>query len=404
MMNRLAKGFLLFFISAGVFTACKKNDQPGIGTPINQQEFKHIRLLVSDAVAKTITQITPVDGSSSTFEAAFSNATLHATYNRRFGALLYGAENSVQFFDCGLEYHGDHVDVKGTPKFAAITANGLKPTHFKSRHEETLIFNDGDGTLSVADESSFHTSGATMRTINAGLDPHHGAMAQFDNGTYAVTVKDNASELSGPHAVKIINGNGEEVHAATIAVSRIHGNATDGKNAVFGVAGGVLVVKQDGSQRIINSPAGFGDIRLGTILEAPGVGKFIGFVATKGAYFVDIVNDVITPIAERTDVIQCKVDYDGNNLVLLTLDGNLKLYDLATGSLKKEAKLIPAANTADTFKPVLEATSKFIYVAVPSAGEVYQVSANDFTVKAKTKVTAQPSRLIILGHQSDESH
>src|SRR3712207_7129677 len=51
-----------------------------------------------------------------------------------------------------------------SPKFAAITADGLKPTHFKSKGDESIVFNDGEGTLSVAKEADFHTPGAKMRS------------------------------------------------------------------------------------------------------------------------------------------------------------------------------------------------------------------------------------------------
>lgn len=386
------------------FSACKKEDHLPDDPSLTKEEYRYIRLLVSDAVTTSLALVTPFDGSIESFSAAYPNASLYATGNRRFGALVYGSQNYVQFFDCGLEYHGDHVDVKGTPKFASIIAEGLKPTHFKSRGEETLIFNDGDGTLSIAEETVFHANGARMDIIDAGLEPHHGAMAQFDNGTYAVTVKDNTSALSGPHGVKIIDRNGGEVYPVDLAVSRLHGNATDGKNALFGVAGGILVVKDNGEQRIIPNPADFGDIRLGTVLEAAGVNKFVGFVATKGAYYIDISQDKITPIIVNTDIVQCKTDYPGKNLVILESDGTLSLFDLVNGSKIREAKVTEAIASAEVNKPVLEATGKYIYITDPGKGELYQVRTADLSVHKKIAVSDTPVRLAILGYETNESH
>ncbi|WP_234734863.1 hypothetical protein [Tellurirhabdus bombi] len=386
-----------------VMTACQDDkNEPAPNEPAG--EYKHIRLLVSDGTSNKITQVSPVDGVVNTFDAQFPNATLYTTASGRFAAMLYGTQNYVQYFDSGLEYHGDHVDIKGTPKLAAITSDRPKPTHFKSRGSESIIFNDGDGTLSVGQEADFHTSGAKMKVINAGLLPHHGAMAKFDNGTYAVTVANASSTLAGPHGVKVIDATGKEIHGTKLAVSRLHGNATDGTNAVFGVEGGALVVTQTGEQRLIPNPDGFGTIRLGTILEAPAARKFVGFVATKGAYFIDITGNKIIPILESTDIMQCKVDRAGKNLLVLLSNGTLKTYDLTNGSLKKEGSVIGATASSDTYKPVLEATEKYAYIAVPSLGEVHQVDLRDFSKIVKHKVSTQPTRLVILGHETNESH
>lgn len=403
-MKPLHQKVLLIVSAVLIFSACKKNDHPHDDPAVDKEEYRHIRVLVSDGESTALTQVTPADASVASFEAKHPNATLYPTGNKRFGALLYGNNNFVQFFDCGLEFHGDHVDIKGTPKFAAITADGIKPTHFKSRGDETIIFNDGDGTLSLGMESDFHVAGAKMDIIDAGLEPHHGAMAQFDNDTYAVSVKDNASALAGPHGVKIIDKNGAEVYPVKMAVNRLHGNATDGKNALFGVEGGILVVEDNGEQRIIPNPDGFGDVRIGTVLEAAGVNKFIGFVAAKGAYFIDIVANKITPIVATADIFQCKIDYTGRNMILLGVDGTVSVYDLNSGSKKVQAKIMDAINAADTFKPALEATTKYIYAVMPSTGELWQISTEDLANIKKIPVSAKPSRLAILGYETNEGH
>jgi hypothetical protein len=393
-----------FLVIVILFAACRKNDSSSPDGDVPDKEYKFIRLLVSDGASKQITLVNPVDGSTLSFDASYPNASLYSTASRRFGALLFGSQNHVQFFDCGFEYHGDHVDMKGTPKLAYMTADGKKPTHYKSRGTETIIFNDGEGTLSVADENDFHVRGSKMKIIDAGVAPHHGAMAQFDNGNYAVTVQDPASALPGPHGVKIIDKNGQQIHPPALEVSRLHGNATDGRTALFGVEGGILVVSQNGEQRIISNPDGFGDVRLGTILEAPAVNKFIGFSALKGAYFIDIAKNEIKPILETSDIIQCKTDYTGNNVLLLLQNGNVKIFDLLTGSLKTEGNVISPVSQEELLKPALEATSRFIYITMPMSGELLKIKRSDFSEVTKIKVTSQPARLTILGYETNESH
>ena len=402
------KTTVLFFLFATCFAACKK-DTNTPAPDIMAKEQKFVRVLVSDETSTTLTQIDPFEAKIATFTAKYPLANIYGTASGRYAAVLYGTQNLVDVFDSGLQSHDDHVDVDGVAKWASITANGTKPTHFKSKGKESLIFNDGDGTLSVGNDADFNTANAKFKTVNAGLLPHHGAMAQFTNGNYAIT----ATNTSGASPTKVIvtDKNGKLVYAATQEVGNIHGNASDGENAVFGAftssaatAGGVLVVAQNGTQRIIPNPDGFGAFRLATILYAESAKKFVGYVATKGAYLIDLTANRITPIYAGADAFQCKVDYAGKNLLILTLDGKLRIYDLASGSLKKESMAISPVLSTDTYKPVLEATARYAYIAVPSAGEVQQIDLTDFNKVIKHKVSARPVRLTLFGFESSVGH
>ena len=82
----------------------------------------------------------------------------------------------------------------------------------------------------------------------------------------------------------------------------------------------------------------------------------------------------------------------------------MRIYDLVSGTLKKEGAAIAAVVTTDTYKPVLEATTRYAYVAVPSAGEVHQIDLTDFTKVTKHKVSARPVRLTLLGFESSAGH
>lgn len=404
--NTFQKFAILIMISAAI-ASCKKDDNgPEVENP---KEFKHLRVLVSDELSAKITQIDPFSAGITSYDAKFPLASLYGTESGRYAAVLYTSNNLAEIFDSGLETHTDHIDVVNAPKWASITSTGIKPTHFKSKGQESLIFNDGDGTLSSGISTDFNKAGAKFTTINAGLLPHHGAMAQFSNGTYAVT---SVAAAGAPvNRVLVINKSGSTAHASKMEVGAIHGNATDGTNAVFGAftngtasAGGALVVTQSGEQRMIPNPDGFGAFRFGTILYAEGAKKFIGYVATKGAYFIDITTNKMTPIYAGADAFQAKVDYSGRNLLILTLDGKLKIYDLTSGTLKKEGSVIPATPSTETYKPVLEASSRYAYIAMPGSGEVHQIKLDDFSSVVKHKVSSRPVRLALFGFESDASH
>jgi hypothetical protein len=400
----------LFILMATALAACKKDNTPTEPIPeAITKEHKFLRVLVADETSATLSLIEPSTAKITAFTGKYPLASIYGTSSGRYAAVLYGAQNLVEVFDSGLQSHDDHIDVDGIAKWASITANGTKPTHFKSKNNESLIFNDGDGTLSVGNDADFNTANARFKTINAGLLPHHGAMGQFTNGNYAITA--TASSGASPTRVIITDKNGTLVYPSSQEVGAIHGNASDGQNAVFGAftsqaatAGGILVVAQNGAQRLIPNPDGFGAFRLATILYAESAKKFIGYVATKGAYFIDLTGNKITPIYAGADAFQCKVDYAGKNLLVLTLDGKLRIYDLLNGSLKKESTAIAAVAPADTYKPVLEATARFAYVAIPAAGEVHQIDLTDFNKVVKHKVTAHPVRLTLFGFENSAEH
>jgi hypothetical protein len=393
------------------FAACKKDNnesepaQPGEAT----KEQKFVRVLVSDEQSTQLSYINPFDGKVTAVAAKYPLANLYGTASGRYAAVLYQSQNLVEVFDSGLQSHVDHVDEVGSANWAAITSNGPKPTHFKSKGTESLIFNYSDGTLSGGYDADFNKAGAKFQVINAGLVAHHGAMAQFSNGNYAVTVA--PSNGASPNRAQIINKAGNVVHASTLEIGSIHGNASDGNVAVFGgftnasaTAGGVLVVSASGEQKLIPNPDGFGAFRLANVYYAESAKKFIGFVATKGAYLIDVAGSKITPLYTGADAFQCKVDYSGKNLLVLTLDGKLRIYDLSTGALKKEGGVLSAVASAGTYKPVLEATAKYAYIAVPSAGEVYQVDLADFNKIVKHKVSSKPVRLTLFGFESSAGH
>ncbi|TDH26960.1 hypothetical protein EXU57_09150 [Segetibacter sp. 3557_3] len=409
--RKTLRNLCLVLTLASAFTACRKDtaDQQLDGHEDPTREYKYLRLLVSDEVSNKINLVEPFSGKITAFDAKYPLSSLYGTASGRFAAVLYQNQNLVEVFDGGLQSHVDHIDVIREPGWSNITANGLKPSHFKSKGVESLIFNDNDGTLSVGNESDFNKPGAKFSVINAGLFPHHGAMTQFNNGTYAVTIAPSAG--ASPNRVQVINQSGSVVHASTLETGAIHGNASDGNVAVFGgftssaaTEGAVLVVKASGEQRLIPNPAGFGAFRLANIYYAGSAKKFIGYVATKGAYLVDVEADKITPIYTGSDAFQCKVDYAGKNLLLLTLDGKLRIYNLSTGALTKEGNVITAVASSDTYKPVLEATARYAYIAMPASGEVHQVSLQDFNNITKHKVSSRPVRLTLFGFESSADH
>lgn len=403
MKNKFNKLLFLFALSTFVLSCSNDDDNNDNTSQETLQEYKYLRILVSDEKTTELSLINPLDGTATFFNAKFPKSALYTTESGRFAGIIHRTDNTVETFDSGFENHGDHIDIKGTPKFGALTGQSLLPTHFKSKLGELLTFNDGDGTLSVGKESEVHTIGAKFKTINTGLLAHHGAMASFKNGTYAITEKDNSITGTLPEKVKIIDNTGKTLFASKLVTKGIHGNATDGTYAVFGSSDGVLVVESNGNQKLIAFPVDFGTAWFGTILETDYAGKFVGFTAAKGAYLIDVVSNTIKPILENTKIMQCKVGYNHKKLGILLHSGEFRLFDLNSLQLEKTANVISATTEDSTQKPQLELTERFAYITSPSTGELFQINLSNLITK-KIKTSNTPYRITIIGFENSASH
>lgn len=398
---------LTSLLALAIFTfSCSNDDDNDIKETPKESlaEYKYLRLLLSDEKTTEITLVNPLDATSVFFNAKFAKSTLYTTESGRYAAIMHRTDNTVETFDSGFEGHGDHVDVDGIPKFGALTGESSMPTHFKSKKGELLTFNDGDGTLSVAKESEINTVGAKFKVINAGLLAHHGAMATFSNGTYAVTQKDNSVTGTLPEKAKIIDNTGKTLFEATISTKGIHGNASDGTYAVFGSVSGVLVVESSGKQKLIALPEDFGTAWFGTILETKAQGKFVGYTAAKGAYLIDVINGTIKPIIQNTTIMQCKVSYSKNKLGILLHNGDFKLFNLTTLQAEKEGKVIGETASNATLKPQIQLTENFAYITSPTTGELLQVNLSTLAIAKKIKVSSSPISITILGFENNKAH
>ncbi|MBW1657307.1 hypothetical protein [Flavobacterium quisquiliarum] len=404
MKNNFYKALFLFTLS--LFAVSCSNDDDNHDDHDHDHdsaEHTYVRILLSDEKTTELTLFDPSEDKISSFTAKFPKSSLYTTESGRFAGIIHRDNNLIETFDSGLEMHGDHIDVDDVPKFGFLTGSAQKPTHFKSKIGEVLTFNDGDGTLSVGKESEINKSGAVFKTVNAGLLAHHGAMATFTNGTYAITEKDNSVTGTLPEKVKIIDNTGKTLFDAKIQTKGIHGNASDGVYAVFGSSSGILVVESNGNQKLIDHPADFGTAWFGSILETASAGKFIGYTAAKGAYLIDVVAGTIKPIIANTTIMQCKVSYDLKKLAVLLHSGDLKVFNISSQQVEKEIKATTATATDATLKPQMAVTDKFAYITSPTTGELLQVNLSSSEIK-KTKVSSTPYMITVIGYENSESH
>ncbi|AQG79777.1 hypothetical protein [Spirosoma montaniterrae] len=381
--------------------ACNRNDEQDIAP--NEKEATYTRLLVSDADGASVSLVDPHEGTVQAFEGRFPGSSLYATKSGRFVALVNYANNLVQFFDSGIESHDDHAHKVGNPKWAPMEATGPRPAHtyfWEQQGYHALVFNDGDGTISLTNDYEIGTA-AKAKMVKVAT-PHHGAIAAFNNNTFAVTQKDGSVSGTLPERVRIIDMDGRELKASTIATRGIHGEAGNGNIVLFGHSGGILVVGKDGSQRNIDYPASVGANWLGTIYHDKISDSFYGSSAKGGVYRIDPVQNQISPLLASDQVVLFRVDNEGKDVFALMTDGTLRVFDGKTNAERTSAKVMPALDPAAKVKPDIAISKRFIYITQPDQREIRAIKRGTLTTQESIKTTGRPAKITVFGAQVDE--
>jgi hypothetical protein len=384
--------------AALLFTSCYK-DKNKQESAEPETESGYVRLLVGDKTSNAITLLNPAKNEQTAFQAAHGGSSLYPLGTGRWAAVANSTNSLVEFFDTGIERHDDHVHVVGTPKWGLTKATAPTPSHVHSSHNKVSIFHDGDASISYAAENQLHTLAAPSNFATGGA--HHGAMILFDNGNYAVTHKNNTVSGSLPEQVKIVNAQGGVVSAPTVATQGIHGDAGDGQQALFGSSSGVLVVKQTGEQRLIPYPAGAGSNWLSTIYYAKQARTFLGSRNGYGVFRIDPAAGTMSQVGSTSRFVRAALDEAGETLLVLGEDGQLTVYDAATGARRASRSLSGLLDVAAA-TPYLAASRHYVYVTNAPQGKVHMLRKEDLVDHSTFSVPGGPLRLALVGADVDE--
>jgi hypothetical protein len=388
---------LMAALSVSLFASCDKNDDNEPAKPETESAFA--RVLVTDKTSTAVTLLNPAKNEQTSFTSSYGGSAVYTSSTGRWATLVSTANNLVEFFDTGIDRHDDHVHIKGTPKWGLTKSASQTPTHVYSSHNKVSIFNDGDASISYIEEGQLHTQSTPTKFITGAA--HHGALALFNNGSYAVTHKNNTVVGALPEQVKIVNAQGIVVNAPTVATLGIHGEAGDGQQALFGSASGVLVVKQTGEQRLIPYPAGAGTNWLSTIYYAKRARTFLGSRNNYGVFRIDPTTNSMIQVGTATKLVRVALDEEGENILILDEDGMLTLFDAATG-MRKTSRSLSSLLEAKTATPYLVASRRYVYVSNAPQGKVHMLRKEDLSDKQTFTVAGQPLRLALVGADVDK--
>ncbi|WP_338392734.1 hypothetical protein [Fulvitalea axinellae] len=381
---------------------CSDSDDPLDKEHPENREYSFVRLLISNADNSNLLFYTPSTQDLEAFDIKHPKGSLYASSSGRYALITHRDHNYVETFDSSIEAHGDHAHLSDA-KVGGMYSNGNKPTHVKSKLGKFLVFNDGDGTLSIGRESKVGNS-EEMRQIDLGLTAHHGAMAIFKNGNYAVTEK--LGEPGGlPEQVILIDSDGKKIDGIEpIATPGIHGSASNDNTAVFGSISGVLIIHDNGQQEIISYPADFDKSWIGSLMSTYDANKFIGAVRGKGLYTVDVAAKSISPLVMYDNIVKMAVSSDKKKLGLLLQDGTLVYFDLEDKSeifSEKVIDAIPEQQGHGHTSPNLTLSSKYAYISEPVKKELLHVYLAKPSEIKKQELQHVPYSLVLLGAELD---
>ena len=372
------------------------------------------RLLIGDGETGDMSVIDLEHGevSQNQFDLTERAGRIYATKSGRFAIAVSSDANTASIFDGGvfLEGHGDHFDLVETPtQQLGIDLAGDRPVHLYVGEEWATIFYDGSGDVVLINEHELEEQGRDYVPLrfNAGLQ--HGAAVPLEDDLFAISLKHPEypanPDARNPIGAEIRDVNGGILYSAE-GCPDLHGDAGNGHQAVFGCTGGALVVEaHDGeySHVFVAAPAGSPeDFRLTSVWGYPGLDHFFALGSAVGLYVVDPEEgsmEQMIPSTEELRPIQVALSFDGEALLVVMSDGELRMYDAHDLDMLASSAGFLAAPVETGFwaRPHLATAPGAVFITDSVGGMVFQLDDHDLEVVNQWPVAGTPTKVAFVG-------
>ncbi|MFM7583093.1 MAG: metal ABC transporter solute-binding protein, Zn/Mn family, partial [Caldilinea sp.] len=320
--------------------------------------------------------------------------------------------NQVNVIDSGVRFvpHEDHYDLDLTdPALLDFMLDGTTPIHFVVHDDVIAIFNDGDGTAAIFDESAVRGDGEVI-IVDSGR-PHHSVAVPMEDVVVISLPNPDDPEAALPVGVAVRTLDGEEV-AVFAECPGLHGEASIGHEAIaFGCTDGVLILERGDdlwTTRKIANPADNPDsARVGTLYYNEESGLLVGNWSRQGLALFDLDAGVMTPLVLPVPMWAFTwSEYDPHHLLALTIDGSLHAIDYATGEILASVPVVdafelPQRGEEGVLRPALIASGDMAYISSPNTGEMVEVHAPHMEVDRRLAVEGAPFSLAAFGAMAD---
>ena len=377
------------------------------------------RLLIGDGEVGSMSVIDLETGevSQSQFDLMERAGRIYATKTGRFAIAVSSDADRAHLFDGGIfmEPHGDHFDLVETPaQQLEIDLEGDRPVHLYAGEEWATIFYDGSGDVVLINEHEMEEQGSDYVPLRFNAGPQHGAAVSLEDDLFAVTLKHPDypanPDARNPIGAEIRDVNGRILYTAD-GCPDLHGDAGNGRQAVFGCTGGALAVEaHDGkySHVFVAAPEGSPeDFRLTSVWGYSGLDHFFALGGDVGLYVVDPEDgsmEHMIPAVDGLRPIQVNLTFDGEALLVVMSDGELRMYDAHDlDMLSSSAGLLTTpVETGFWARPHLAMAPGAVFITDSVGGMVCQLDAHDLEVVEHWDVSGSPTKIAFVGIMGGE--
>ena len=373
------------------------------------------RLLIGDGETgmMSVIDLEHGDVEQDAFDLGSRAGRIYGTKSGRFAIAVSSDANTAHVFDGGiyLEAHGDHFDqVEGPVERLDIDLSGDRPAHLYVGSEWATIFYDGSGDVAFLEEHELEEEGSDYVPPKINVGATHGAAVPLEGDLFAVTPQhpnyaESPEDYRLPVGADIVNLNGDVLHHAD-GCEGLHGDAGNGHIVVFGCVGGVLFVEaHDGEYEdgFISAPAGSPDeFRLTSVWGYPGLDHFFALGSAVGLYLVEPEEGVMEqfiPASEELRPINVAMSHDGEALLVVMSDGELRMYDAHDLDLLASADdfLTEPVETGFWARPHVVTAPGAVFITDSLGGEVLQLDDHDLEVVNHWDVDGNPTKIAFVG-------
>ncbi len=403
--------------------SCQEKEDPIIEQPtFENQESEWIRVITLNS-SGNISMMNPITGEVKT-PTVNTFAQGSANYLSSSGQYITSVERAngiVRFFDTGIVNHVDHGH-EYEMKWLSATAVAPLPTHFSTTNGNIVVFNDGDGSITWARESTMETPSFNPTVIkDLNNEVHHGAATWLTGNKLVATYK--YPEVAGalPQTIKILSSTGEVLaESEDVEVTSIHGDASNGQYAIFGGTEGVLVAGANNQLFRIDNISPLEPTSgnwMGTIKAHDNSAILYGWARNKGIFAIDPAAKTMKNIYASDDVSTYFFSADGSKLIIQTKSNTVKVIDSTTGSTVAQGPIAIASieggesarkiqddasfyRLMNELPPVLTSSEKFLYVLSPSRTEVEVLDLENLSSVKKMTLSAPVTSFMRVGFQT----
>ena len=373
------------------------------------------RLLIGDGETgmMSVIDLEHGDVEQNAFDLGSRAGRIYATKSGRFAIAVSSDANNAHVFDGGiyLEAHGDHFDlVEDDVERLDIDLTGDRPVHLYVGKEWATIFYDGSGDVVFLEEHELEEEGSDYVPPKLNFGAQHGAAVPLEEDLFAVSIQhpnyeSDPAEYRSPIGAEVIDLDGNVLHHAE-GCEGLHGDAGNGHVAVFGCVGGVLVLEEHGDHfddYFIGPPTGSPeDFRITSVWGYPGLHHFFGLGSAVGLYIIepeDGVMEQIIPASEELRPINVAMSHDGEALLVVMSDGELRMYDAHDLDLLASADdfLTEPVETGFWARPHVVTAPGAVFITDSLGGEVLQLDDHDLEVVNHWDVDGNPTKIAFVG-------